>query len=122
MGWFCVLRIGVSDLHHSDGTIGAHPGNAVNTADDGIAAENVGPTILAAEDGPLGEYRQTVKGGRMHGTGDGVCLNLIVEGYIDAIMVAIEGHGFYIYIGIEELGVADPGAGGGIQHFLGALS
>lgn len=121
MGWFWVLRIGVSDLNHGDGAVGVHAGDAVSTANVGIAAENVSPAVFAAEDGPFGKYRQTVECGGVDGTGDGVCLNLVVEGHIDTIVVAIKCHRLYIYIRIEKLGIAYPGTGGGVQHILGAL-
>ena len=122
MGWFCVLRIGVSDLHHCNRAVGAEAGETVGTADDGVAVENVGSAVFAAEDGPLGEYRQTVKGGGLDGSGDGICQNLIVEGYIDTIMIAVKGHRLYINIGIEKLGAADSGTCGRIQDFLGTWS
>ena len=121
MGWFYVLRIGVSDLHHGDGAVGAHPGDAVYAAQVGITAENVCPAVLSAEDGPLGEHRQTIEGCGVDGTGDGICLDLIVDGHIDAVVVAVECHRLYIYIRIEQLRIADPGTGSGIQHLLGAL-
>lgn len=122
MGWFCVLRIGVSDLHHGDRPVGMDPGDTVGTADDGVAAENVGPAVLAAEDGPLGEHCKTVKRRGMDGTGDGIGQNLIVEGHINAIMVPVEGHRLHINIGIKQFGAADSGTGGRIQHTLGTAS
>ena len=121
MDWFWVLRIDVSDFHHGDGTVGAHPGDAVHAADDRIAAENMGPAVLAAEDGPFGEYRQAIEGGGVDSAGDGICLDLIVEGHIDAVMMGIKCHRLYIYIRIEQLGVADPCPGGGIEYLLGAM-
>ena len=45
-----------NSLHYGNGAVGEHPGDAVNTTDDGVAAEDMSPAVLAAEDGPLGEY------------------------------------------------------------------
>ena len=53
MGWFYVLRIGVSDLHHSGGAIRIKLGHAVALSDPGVASENVGAAVFAAEDGSL---------------------------------------------------------------------
>ena len=55
MGWFFVLRIGVSDLHYSRGEIGLHLCITVAGSDSGITAENMGAAVLATEDGPFGE-------------------------------------------------------------------
>ena len=101
MGWFCVLRIGVSDLHHSHGPVGPVAGDAVGFVNPGVAAENVGAAVLAAENGPLGEHRQTVKGHRMDGPGEGFAGDLIVEGHVDAVVVPVEGHRFYVDVGIQ---------------------
>lgn len=121
MGWFGVLRIGVSDLHHRNGTVGMNTGDAVIAAQDGVAAENVRTAVFAAEDGPFGEYRKAIKRRGVDGTGDSVGQNLIVESHIDAVMVPVEGHGLHIDIGIEQLRAADSGSGGGIQHALGTM-
>ena len=86
---------GVQHFHHGNGSVGEHPGDAVHAAENGVAAENVGPAVLAAEDGTLGKYGQAVKGGGMDGTCDGICMDLVVEGHIDAIMVPVEGHGLH---------------------------
>ena len=121
MGWFCVLRIGVSDLHHGNGAVGMDPGEAVGTTDDGVAAENVCPAVLAAEEGPLCEYRETVKRRGMDRAGNGIGQDLIVESHINAVMVPVEGHRLHINIGIEQFGTADSGTGGRIQHALGTI-
>ena len=119
MGWFCVLRIGVSDLHHGGGAVGGVDGAAVGSAETGVGSEDVGPAVLAAEHRPLGENRQAAEGGGHGGAGHGVGQNLIVEGYIDAVVVAVEGHRLHINIGVQEPGRADLYSGGAVQELLG---
>ena len=113
--------IGVHRLYYGNRAVGEHPGDSVNATENGVAAEDMSPAVLTAEDGPLGEYGKTVKRRGVNGTGDGVCVDLIVECHVDAVMVAIESHRFHIDVGIKKLGAVDPCTGGGVQHFLGAM-
>ena len=120
MGWFCVLRIVGSDLHHRGGQVGAEPCGAVSLSDAGVAGVDVGPAVLAAEHGPFGEYSQPVKGGRTGNTHHRIRQNPVVEGYVDAVVVAVKGHRFHIDGGVEQLRTADLCADAGIQQRLGA--
>ena len=119
MGWFCVLRIGVSDLHHGGGAVGGVDGTAVGGSQTGVGGEDVGPAVLAAEDGPLGEDGEAAEGGGHGGAGHGVGQDLIVEGHIDAVVVAVKGHGLHINVGVQEPGGADLDPGGAVQDLLG---
>ena len=120
MGWFGVLRIGVSDLHHSRGTVGIIAAESVGTADDGVAAENMGPAVLTAEDGPLGEHGQPAQGGGAIVADGGIGQNLVVECNVDAVVIAVKGHGLHFNAGIQQLGAAGLYPGTGIQNGLGA--
>ena len=108
-----------SDLHHSGGAVGGY-GGAVYAGAVDAAGENMGPAVLTAENGPLGEYGKTVQWGRAAGGGNALSQNPVVEGDIDAIMMAIEGNGFYTDVGVDQFGAAYPDIGGGIQQLLGA--
>ena len=119
MGWFCVLRIGVSDLHHGGGAVGVDLGGAVALAKAGVAAENVGAAVLTAENGPFGENGQTSDGGAAAISGGSVCQNAVVESDVDAVVMAIKSHGFHFNGGIQKFGAAHLCAAGGIQHRLG---
>ena len=118
MGWFCVLRIGVSDLHYGCGEIGQYLCIAVAGTDAGVTAEDMGAAILTAENGPLGKDCQTADGGAAAVPGCGICQNPVIKGDIDAVMVAIEGHGLYFNGGIEQFRAADLGAAGIVQNRL----
>ena len=120
MGWFGVLRIGVSDLHHGGGPVGVDGGCSVRLAQPGIGAENVGTAVLAAENRPFGEYRQTIQCSRPGRADDCVRQNFIVEGYIDAVVVPVEGYRLHIDIGVEQFGAADLCVGTGVQQLLAA--
>lgn len=118
MGWFFVLRIGVSDLHHSCGEIGQYLGIAVAGADPGVTAEDMGAAVLTAENGPFGEDSQTTDGGTAAVPGCGICQNPVIKGDVDAVMMAIEGHRLYFNGGIEQFRAADLGAAGAVQNCL----
>ena len=119
MGWFSVSRIGVSDLHHGGGAVGGVDGAAVGSAETGVGGEDVGPAVLAAEHRPLGEYRQAAEGSGHGRSRHGVGQDLIVEGHVDAVVIAVEGHGFHIDVGVQEPGGADLHPGGAVQELLG---
>ena len=93
-------------------------GQTVGFPDAGIAAENMGAAVLAAENGPFGEDRKTVKRGRPGCADYRVSQNLVVEGYVDTVVIPVESHRLHLDGGIEKLGAADFGAGGGIQNLL----
>ena len=112
---------GAHGLHHSGGAVGSADGDTVGIADAGIGGEDMGPAVLSAEDGPFGEHRQTAEGSWHGRAGHGVRQDLIVEGDVDAVMIAVECHGLHIDVGVKEFGAADPGTGGRIQHLLGAM-
>ena len=95
-------------------------GSAVGSPQAGVGGEDVGPAVFAAEDGPLGEYCQAAEGGGHGGAGGGVGQDLIVEGDIDAVVVAVEGHGFHIDIRVQKPCGAHPDPGGAVQKLLGA--
>ena len=118
MGWFLILRIGVSDLHHGGGAVGVDGGGTVGFTQTGITAEDMGAAVFAAEDCPLGEYRKAVEGGRSGGADDCIGQYLIIEGDIDTVMITVKGHRLHIDIGVEKLCAADFGIGAGIQQLL----
>ena len=119
MGWFCVLRIGVSDLHHSSGQIGEDPSHAVTTADAGIAAINMSGTVLPAEHCPLGEYCQTADGAAAAVSGGGIRQDAVIESDVDTIMMAVKSHRFYFDGGVEEFRASDFGGSSIVQYRLG---
>ena len=118
MGWFCVLRIGVRDLHHRGGEIGQNLGVAVACADPGVTAEDVGAAVLAAQNGPLGKDGQTADGGAAAVAAGGISQNPVIEGDIDAVMMAVERNWLYFDGSIEKLCAADLGAAGIVQNCL----
>ena len=120
MGWFCVLRIGVSDLHHGGGQVGKVPGHAIQFAQTGVAAVDVGAAFFAAEYRPFGEHGKAVEGGGAAAAYHRVGKDPVVEGHIHTVVVPVEGYGFHIDVGIEQFGAADPGAGSAVQQALGA--
>ena len=60
-----------SDLHHCRGQIGGHTGQAVRAVQDRVTAEDMGPAVLAAENGPLGETGKAVQAHRPSGAHSG---------------------------------------------------
>ena len=120
MGQSITLRIVGSDLHHSRGDIGKKPGDSVGGSNSGVAAIDVGTAVLTAEHCPLGEYGKTVQGCRSGYTNHRIGQNPIVEGDINAVMVPVKGHRFYINISIDQLRTADSCIGGGFQQLLGS--
>ena len=80
----------------------------------------MGTAVFAAEDGTLGEYRETTQGGRHGGAGHGVGQDLVVEGDVDAVMIAVKGHGFHVDAGVQQPCRPDPHPGGAVQQLLGA--
>ena len=120
MGWCCALRIGVSDLHYGSGAVCMNGGGPIGLTQTGITAEDMGAAVLAAENCPLGEDGQTVKGCRPGSADDSIRQHLIVEGYIDAVVVPVEGYRLHIDIGVQKLGTADLCVGTGVQQLLAA--
>lgn len=121
MDWLCTFLIVGSDLHHGGGAVGAAAGLAVGAADPGVAAENMCPAVLAAQNGPLVEDRRAAQ---CHGTvaaHNGIGQDLIVEGDVDAVMVPVEGHRLHFDIRIDQLRAARLHAGGGVQNGLGTF-
>ena len=112
---------GIQYFHNSNRTVGTDAGLTIGTTDDGIAAEDMGAAVFSAENGPFGEHCQAVKWCGVNGTGNGICLDLVVEGHINTIVIPVKGHRLHIDIGIEQFGTADSGANVGIQNILGCL-
>ena len=117
---FSCLRIGVSDLYHSGGAVGLDAGDAVGAADAGIAAVDVGAAVLAAEHRPLAEDRQTVQGGGPSGPNHRIRQDPVVEGHIDAVMIAVKDHRLYLDAAVEKLCAPYPDTGTAVQQGLGA--
>ena len=113
-------RIGVRNLYHCGGTVGVAQGLSIALVCVNAAAENVGPAVFAAEDGPLGKYRKTVEGGGAVVANYRIGEDPVVKGYINTVMVAIERHGFHVNIGVQQFRTTNPGAGAGIQNGLRA--
>ena len=121
MGWFYTLLIVGSDLHHSGGTVGIATGRPVAFTQTGVAGENMGPAVLAAEYSPLAEHSKTVKCSRPCLTNGGICQYAVVEGHINAVVVSIKGHGFHIDVGVQQFCTPHLCAGSRIQQALRAL-
>ena len=119
MGWFC-LRIGVSDFYHGGGAVGVDGSQTVGFAQAGVGSENMGAAVLAAENGPLAEYRQTVEGGRPVGANHRIGQDPVVEGDVDAVVIPVKGHRLYVDIGIKQFGGAYLGGGAVVQQLLAA--
>ena len=94
-------------------------GAAVGGSQAGVGGEDVGPAVLTAEHRPLGEHRQAAEGGGHGRARHGVGQDLIVEGHVDAVVVAVKGHGLHIDVGVQEPGGADLHPGGAVQELLG---
>ena len=117
---FCAFLFGVRSVHYGGGKVGTGAGGAVGGAEAGVAAVDVGAAVLAAQNRSFGEYRQAVQRRGAAGAHHRVCQNPVVEGDIDAVMVAVESHGLHINISGQQLRAAHPGVGGGVQKRLGA--
>ena len=114
------FRIVGSSLYHGGRPVGQIPGNGVGGAGPQIAAVDMGADLLAAEHHPLGKDRQAAEGGGPVGADDGIGQNAVEERDVDAVVVAVKGHGLYVYVCAHEFRAADPGAGGAVQDPLGA--
>ena len=113
------LRIGVHDLYYGGGTVGRSKGTAIGTADAGVACKNVSAAVFTAKDSPFAEHCQTAQSSGAAWTVHGVSKDAVVKGDVDAVVIPVKGHGFYINIGVHQFGAADPYVGGGIQNLLG---
>ena len=92
---------GVKNFYDSCWPVGVAAGRTVCFMQAGIAAIDVGAAVLAAKHGPLGKYCQAVKGCGTGVANGGVRQYPVVEGYIDAVMVTVEGNGFYINVCVQ---------------------
>ena len=110
---------GIQNFHNGCGAIGLVPGRAVKLTQAGIAAVDVCPAVLAAENGTLGKHCQAVKGGRTGIANDGVCQDPVVEGDINTIVIAVKGHRLHFNIGKQQFRTPNPCAGSRIQQRLG---
>ena len=119
MGWFWVLRIGVSDLHHCSRQIGKQGRRSVEGTDAGVAAVDVSAAVFSTENRPFAEDCQTVQCGGACIAYHGIGQNAIVEGHIDTVMVPVEGDWFDINVRCDQLRAADPGVGSIVQYGLG---
>lgn len=109
---------GVQHFYYSGGAIGIAACGAVRCAKTGVTAEYMRSAVFATEDSPFGEYGQTIqccRAGIANGT---VGQNPVVEGDINAVVVAVEGYRLDIDICVQKLCTTDPGTGTGIQQSL----
>jgi len=83
---------GVGHLHHCGGAVGVEATAAIGSADAGIAGKDVRAAILAAQDCPLGEYCQTVNGGRSGAAYQCIRKDAVIEGHIDTIVGTVKRH------------------------------
>ena len=113
-------RIGAGDLHYGGRQIGEEGGGTVVGTQAGAAAVDVGTAVFTAENGPFREDGKAVQRGGAGVAHHGIGQHPVVEGQVDAVMAAVEGHGLHIDIGSDELCAPDPGVGGGVQKGLGA--
>ena len=118
MGWFSVSRIGVSDLHHSGGMVGADTAETVGAVQTGAAGVDVGPAVLSAEYRPLGEHGKPLQGHRPVDTYGRIRQDPVVEGQVNAIVIPVKGYRFYINISIQKIRAADLGTGAAVQNLL----
>lgn len=109
-----------SDLHNGRGQIGEQGGGAVEAAQAGVAAVDMCPAVFPAENRPFVEDRQTLHGGGAGSADHGIRQDPVIEGQVDAVVVAVKSHRLHIDIGGNQLRTADPGVGCGIQNGLGA--
>ena len=63
----------------------------------------MGAVILAAEDGPLGKQRQSADGSGTAGPHGGIGDDLVEEGQVDGVVVAVESHRTDIDGGMDQL-------------------
>ena len=89
----------------------------VGAAQTGIAAEDVGPAVLAAQDGPLAEYSQSVEGRGTAGAYHRVRQHTVVESDVNAVVVPVKGDRLHIDVGVNQLRAADPDIGA-VQKLL----
>ena len=114
--------IGGSDLYHGGRTIGGRERAAVGFSDAGVAGENVGAAVLAAEHRPFGEYRETAQCRGTAGADHRVRQNAVVEGDVDTVVIPVKGDRLHIDVGVQKLGTAYPHVGGTVHRLLGADS
>ena len=121
MGWFSVLRIGVSDLHNSRWMIGADSGQAVTAAELSAAGVNVGPAVFSAQYYPFREHGKPLQ---RHGTvnpNSGIGQNAIVKRQVNAVVIPVKCHRLYIDISIQQVSAPHLCTGAGVQNTLGAF-
>ena len=94
-------------------------GHGVAGVAGAVGAEDVGPGIFPAEDGPLAEQGQTAHGGGAAGPHGGIGDDLVEESQVDGVVIPVEGHRADVDGGVDQLCRADLRRGGGIQHRLG---
>lgn len=82
---------GVQNLHHGGRPVRRANRVPVGAGQTGIAAEDVGPAVLAAQDGPFAEYSQSVKGRGAAGAYHRVRQHTVVESDVDAVVVPVKG-------------------------------
>ena len=92
MDWFCTLLIVGSDLHHSSGIIGNIAADTVCFVQPCVGAVDVRLAVLAAQHCPFGEYGHAVKSRRPGSADGGIRQNAVVEGHVDAVVVAVKSH------------------------------
>ena len=111
---------GAHGLHYSRRQVVAQAAHAVRAAENGVASENVGAAVFAAEDCPLGKHGKTIKTGGPACANDGICKDPVEEGDIDTVVASVKCHRLYIDVGVKQFGAADSGIGAGIQDSLGS--
>jgi hypothetical protein len=79
----------------------------------------MGAGVFTAEHRALAEQGQAADGGGTAGSHGGIGDDLVVEGQIDGIVVAVKGHRAHVDGRVDQLRRADLGPGGSIQDPLG---
>ena len=110
---------GDHSLHDGRRQIGKEGRGAVEAAQSGIAAIDVGPAVFSAEYSPFAEDGQSLQGGRTAAADNGICQDPVIESQFNAVVIPVECHRFHINVGGDQFGTANPCVDSGIQNGLG---
>ena len=84
---------GIQHLHNGGRPVGSAQGAPIRVAQRGIAAEDMGTAVFPAENGTLAEYSQSIEGCGAAGTHYRVRQHPVVEGNVNAVVIAVKGNG-----------------------------
>lgn len=78
----------------------------------------MGVAVFPAEYGTFGEHRKPIECSRPRHPNHSIRQHPVVEGDVDAIVIAVKGDGLHIDVTIQKFCTAHPGIGTGIQQSL----